>query len=185
MAVGIFEERFEGRSESNFSGSIIHIDTIGNLRNEFTDSRRYSELSPVIVGLIDGKKLKIEYARDKPSVPLLRSRIIALLNEFSQPYLAFNAPFVQAVLYHFTGEKIALTGELNRKAVESRLFAIHALNIPQYADPFADQDKLCTQAWLRGEIEKCVAHARACLLKERDIFIKRGFRKPEEIKLRK
>lgn len=183
MAVGVFEERSE--SESNFSGSIIHIDTIGNLRNEFIDSRRYSELSPVIVGLINKNKLKIEYALDKPSISLLRSRIIALINEFPKPYFAFNVAFVQAVLYHFTGEKIAIVGELNRKAFESRLFAIHALNIPQYGDPFADQDKLCTQAWLLGEIEKCVAHARACLLKERDILIKRGFRKPEEIRLRK
>lgn len=179
--MGIFEEK----SESNFSGSIIHIDTIGNLRNEFTDSRRFSELSPVIVGVIDKNKLKIEYATDKSSVPLLRSRIIVLLNESPKPYFAFNATFVQAVLYHFTGEKIAIAGELNRKPIESRLFAIHALNISQYSDPFADQDKLCAQAWFKGEIEKCVAHARACLLKERDIFIKRGSRKPDEIRLRK
>ncbi|MEM2933385.1 MAG: hypothetical protein QXL78_00510 [Methanocellales archaeon] len=181
MALEVFEER----NESNFSGSIIHIDTVGNIRNEFTNSRRYSELSPFIVGLIDRNKLKIMYALDKPSISLFRGRVIALINEFQKPYFAFNATVVQAVLYHFTGQKIDIAGELNRKAFESRLFAIHALNIPQYGDPFSDQDKLCTQAWLKGEIEKCVAHVRACLLKERDIFIKRGFRKPEEIKLRR
>jgi len=35
---------------------------------------------------------------------------------------------------------------------------------------------------LREEFDKAIAHNRACLLKERDILIKRGFRKPDELK---
>lgn len=180
-------ETFEESIESNFSGSIIHIDTVGSLRNEFSDSRRCCEVRPFIFGTIDKTRLKIEYAENRSSIPQLRDRVTALLKEISKPLYAFDAPFVQAVLFHFTGEKIAIAWELNRKTFETRLFAIHALNIPQYDDPFADQDKLCTSAWLtgNGESRKCIVHARACLLKERDILIKRGFRKLEEVRLRK
>ncbi len=177
----------EEKNESNFKGSIIHIDTTGNLRTEFQDSRQYSEVKPFVIGTIDKSKLKIEYAEDRASMAQLRSRITDLLKELEKPLYAFNAPFVQAVLFHFAEEKIEIEGELNRKTFETRLFAINALNIPQYDDPFNDQDKMCSIIWLTvsGEHQKCIAHVKACLLKERDILIKRGFRKAEEVQLRK
>jgi len=38
------------------------------------------------------------------------------------------------------------------------------------------------QAWQDEEFDKAMAHNRACLLKEKDILLKRGFRKPDELK---
>jgi len=38
-------------------------------------------------------------------------------------------------------------------------------------------------AWQAGEFDKAVAHNRACLMKERDILLKRGYRKPDGLPL--
>jgi hypothetical protein len=40
----------------------------------------------------------------------------------------------------------------------------------------------CSEAWKVGQFDKAIAHNRACLLKERDILIKRGCIKPNELK---
>ena len=56
------------------------------------------------------------------------------------------------------------------------------LGISNYDDPFYDNGYLCKIAWENGEFDRAMAHNRACLLKERDILIKRGFRKPDELK---
>jgi hypothetical protein len=37
-------------------------------------------------------------------------------------------------------------------------------------------------AWHKGEFDAAIAHNRACLLKERDILIKRSCIKPDELK---
>ena len=44
-----------------------------------------------------------------------------------------------------------------------------------------DNGKLCMEAWQKGQLEKAIAHNRSCLLKERDILLRRGFRKPNQL----
>jgi hypothetical protein len=38
-------------------------------------------------------------------------------------------------------------------------------------------------AWQNGEFDKAIAHNRACLMKERDILLRRGYRKPDGLAL--
>ncbi|NKQ39887.1 MAG: hypothetical protein HF967_10615 [Methanosarcinales archaeon] len=57
------------------------------------------------------------------------------------------------------------------------------MKISKYNDPFNGNGKLCMHAWLRGDIKNAIAHNRACLLKEKDILLKRGFREPDNLKL--
>ena len=72
--------------------------------------------------------------------------------------------------------------ELNQEKYESKSRAVSFLGIPQYNDPFNDNGLLCMNAWLKGQTEKAIAHNRSCLLKERDILLKRGTRKPDKLK---
>ena len=74
-------------------------------------------------------------------------------------------------------------GELNKEKFEAKRIAVQALKIPNYGDPFNDNGKYCMNAWLSGEIDKAIAHNRSCLLKEKDILLKRGFRKPDDLSL--
>ena len=72
-------------------------------------------------------------------------------------------------------------GELNKEKYEAKRTAVQVLNIPQYDDPFFDNGLLCMQAWEIGKTKEAIAHNRSCLLKERDILVKRGFREPEDL----
>jgi len=60
-------------------------------------------------------------------------------------------------------------------------YTVENLNIENYDDPFFDVGNECRLAWLRGEWDQCIKHNRSCLLKERDILLKRGFREPDDL----
>ena len=69
------------------------------------------------------------------------------------------------------------TGLIFKSKYEPKRNAVRRLGIGNYGDPFDGDGKKCKEAWLRGDaIDKCIEHNRACLLKERDILLKRGFR---------
>ena len=72
--------------------------------------------------------------------------------------------------------------ELNSEKFEAKRNVVQFLKIPSYEDPFSDNGLLCSQAWLDGYIDRAITHNRSCLLKERDVLLKRGFRKPDELK---
>ncbi len=72
--------------------------------------------------------------------------------------------------------------ENSKKDMNAKAKAVRDLGIPNYDDPFYDKGLWCMNAWHNGEFDKAIAHNRACLLKERDILIKRRFRKPDELK---
>ncbi|GAI48070.1 unnamed protein product, partial [marine sediment metagenome] len=86
---------------------------------------------------------------------------------------------------HQLNKRIDFDGELQRYRGESKGNARTELDIPNYGDPFNDVGKLCMTAWENGQFDSAMAHNRACLLKERDILIKRGFREPDELKFMK
>ena len=71
--------------------------------------------------------------------------------------------------------------ELNKERTEWKGTAVQELGIDNYDDPFNDRGIRCLNAWFEGEISECVTHNRACLLKERDILLKRGTREPDTI----
>lgn len=169
--------------ESTFSGTIIDIETIGSFRGEYNDSRRYKEIIPVIFGFIDNQKLNIICAKNEDSIEKLKHKIRGILPELKTPFYAFNSDFERGALFHHLLMPVEFHGELNKEKFEAKRVAVQTLKISNYADPFNDNGKACMNAWLNGEIDKAIAHNRSCLLKEKDILLKRGFRKPDDLKL--
>ena len=165
--------------ESEFEGTIIDIETIGEFCNEFKDSRKYKQIQTVIFGFIDSNVLTIHCAKRIESLEKLTNKIIQLLDELKRPFYAFNCNFEMGVLFHRLNKIILFERELNEERYESKKSAVFKLNIPQYDDPFNDNGALCMEAWLTGQIHQAIAHNRSCLLKERDILLKRGFRTPD------
>ncbi len=167
--------------KSNFKGTIIDIETIGNFSN-FSDSRRYRNVVPVIFGYINRDGISILCAKNKESIEALNQKIVEVLDTLERPFYAFNCDFESGVFFHNLNNEIIFDKELNTERFEAKKNAVSFLKIPQYDDPFFDNGRLCMESWLKGEIEKSIAHNRSCLLKERDILLKRGFRKPDELK---
>lgn len=169
---------------SDFEGTIIDLETIGEFDNRFDDSRRYINIKPVIFGYINKEVLKIICAENKSSLELEKQEVRRLLPELEKPFFAFNSIFEKGVLFHFLGTAVEF-GELNKERYENKENVIKLLGVSQYSDPFNGSGKLCMQTWLRGDLKRAMAHNRACLLKERDILLKRGFREPDELELRR
>jgi len=167
--------------KSDFKGTIIDIETIGNFCN-FSDSRRYMNIVPVIFGYINRDGLSILCAKNNDSIETLKQKIVEILDTLERPFYAFNCDFESGVFFHNLNNKIIFDKELNTERFEAKRNAVSFLRILQYDDPFFDNGKLCMESWIKGEIEKSIAHNRSCLLKERDILLKRGFRKPDELK---
>lgn len=169
---------------SEFDGTIIDIETIGKFNSRYRDTddiREYEYIQPVIFGYVDRHALTILYIRATEEINELNERVAGLISSLNKPLCAFNSIFERAVLYHGLGLELHFDGELQAVKYESKANAVSALGIPNYDDPFYDRGILCLQAWENGEFDKAIAHNRACLLKERDILLRRGFREPEEI----
>ncbi len=166
---------------SEFKGTIVDIETIGRFNRRFRDSRQYKQIIPVIFGYITHERLSIIYAENKNSISTLQNELKKIITSLERPLYAFNSSFEMGSLYHSLNQKILFERELNEKKYEAKRNAVQVLNIPQYGDPFSDNGLLCMQAWEIGKTEEAIAHNRSCLLKERDILLKRGFRKPDAL----
>ena len=169
---------------SDFEGTIIDIETIGRFNSLYrytNDVREFEYIQQVIFGSIDGRGLQILYVRDRNEIPELNHRVAAVIGGLPRPFYAFNTAFETGVLFHRLGEEHRFHGELQEAKFESKAEAVRKLGIPNYGDPFNDKGILCMHAWESGEFDKAIAHNRACLLKERDILLMRGFREPDEL----
>ena len=78
--------------------------------------------------------------------------------------------------------QIDFEGELQGEPFEKKKDAIKRLGISNYDDPFFDVGYMCMRAWSSQDFDKAIAHNRACLLKERDILLKRGYGKPGSVR---
>ena len=174
----IIEHREE--TTSDFEGTIIDIETIGEFLNQYPDSRRYKDIQLVIFGFINRQSLQIFCAKGMEAINELREKTEEIINSLERPFYAFNTDFERGVLFYELGKKIDFDGEL-QEGRESKASARSYLGIPNYDDPFYDKGILCMLAWEDGEFDKAIAHNRACLLKERDILLQRGFREPDEL----
>lgn len=166
---------------SNFEGTIIDIETVGEFLNQYPDSRRYKDIQLVIFGFINKHGLHILCAKGTDAISELKERTKDVMDSLERPFYAFNSEFERGVLFYELGKEIDFDGEL-QEIGESKARAVGELGIPNYDDPFYDRGLWCMNAWLNGEFDKAIAHNRACLLKERDILLKRGFRRPGELK---
>jgi len=177
--------------QSDFKGTIIDIESIGDFCNEYRgtipeDSRLYQNIIPVIFGYIHENGLKIHCAKNVNSIEILKNNIPQILSRLKKPFYAFNCSFEKAVLYHSCGIIVDINCELQRakkryERPESKRDAVSLLGIENYDDPFFDIGYQCMLAWEKGNTELAIKHNRSCLLKERDILLKRGFRKPDEL----
>ncbi|MFC2072165.1 hypothetical protein ACFLUU_05580 [Chloroflexota bacterium] len=165
---------------SNLEGTIIDIETVGEFRNQYPDSRRYKGIQLVIFGFINRYTLQILCAKGMKELNELRERTEKIIDSLERPFYAYNTEFERSVLFYEIGKEIDFDRELQEDR-ESKANACSYLGIPNYDDPFYDYGYLCMKAWEAGEFDRAIAHNRACLLKERDILIKRGFRKPDEL----
>ena len=170
---------------SDFEGTIIDFETVGEFNGRYRgthDSREYQYMQQVIFGFINRQGLHISCAKGMEAITELNEKAEKLIDLLQRPFYAFQSEFERGVFFHQLGKRIDFDGELQRYRGESKGNARAELDIPNYDDPFYDKGILCMQAWENGEFDKAMAHNRACLLKERDILIKRGFRKPDELR---
>ena len=183
-------EHKEITPSGSFKGTIIDIETIGEFtRNRsyttFNDSRQCENLQQVIFGQINDKELQIFCAKDREAIEELKSQTEQILNSLERPFYAFNTNFESSVWFHHIGITINFDGELQEFKFESKAAAKMSLAIPNYDDPFHDVGRLCMEAWHSKEFDKAIAHNRACLLKERDILLKRDYREPDKVNFNK
>lgn len=171
--------------ESTFDGTIIDIETIGEFCREYQDSRLYRNLAPVIFGYLNKDSLNIYCAKKPSSLKKLQKIVVKILPKLERPFYAFNCCFETGVLFHAYDIEILFDHELNEEKWKSKRKAVQKLNIGNYDDPFYGVGRKCKEKWEKGDIEKSIAHNRSCLLKERDIFFKRGYRNPDELILYK
>jgi len=171
-------EEYSEVNDCSFRGTIIDIETIGSFSRGFKDSRQYSKIQQVIFGYINKEELRILTAQKAEDISRLNEIVSFLLHDLEKPFHAFNCDFEMGVLFHNLKARHLFERELNKEKYEAKKKAVSELGIQQYNDPFNDNGLLCMQAWQNGEIGKAMAHNRSCLLKERDILLKRGFREP-------
>jgi len=170
---------------SVFDGTIIDIETIGEFCREYSDSRLYKYIVPIIFGYIDKGGLNIYCAKSHDSLDTLRGKVSGILPILKRPFSAFNCCFEVGVLHHAWGVELPFDRELNKEKYEPKYEIRCNLGISNYNDPFNDIGRLCKEAWERGDINNAIAHNRSCLLKERDVMLKRGYRDPDIINLYK
>jgi hypothetical protein len=168
---------------SNFEGTIIDIETIGKFNKSVSsnDSRRYMYIKQVIFGYIQKDHIHIHCAEGENAIEKLRHNTIEILNNIENPIYAFNCDFERGVWFHHLGVEIEFNGELKEEKYEKKANAVKILKIPNYDDPFCDRGDLCLIAWEKGDYKNAIAHNRACLLKERDILLKRQYRVPDRL----
>lgn len=169
-------------NDSNFKGTIIDIETIGKFNRLYKyDSRQYGEMIQFILGYINKEHIHIYCAEDMSEVRQLNDVTKSIIESLSRPFYAFNCEFESGVWFHRIGITIHFDGELNKEKYEPKKDAVRVLGIPNYDDPFFDDGYKCIQAWEKGALDEAILHNRACLLKERDILLKRGYREPDEL----
>ena len=170
--------------ESEFQGTVIDMETIGPFNYGYydDDSRRYKDIQLVIFGCINKHALQILCAEGKGSIDELREEVRNVIDGLERPFYAFNSGFERGVLFHNLDMEIDFDGELQERPKETKARARGELDIPNYDDPIFDNGYRCMIEWEKGEFDNAIAHNRACLLKERDILLKRKFRRPWELR---
>jgi len=169
---------------SDFVGTVIDIETIGEFNKLYrytNDSRQYQHIQQVIFGSINSRALHIFCAKGMEAISELKGKTEGILDSLERPFYAFQSDFERGVFFHHLGKKVNFDGEL-QKGRESKRVVVRDLGILNYDDPFYDKGLWCMDAWLKGDFSAAIAHNRACLLKERDILLRRGCSTPDELK---
>ncbi len=101
---------------SNFEGTIIDIETIGEfLQCNTYDSRRYKDIQLVIFGFINRHALHIFCAKGIEAINELRETAEKIIDSLERPFYAFNSEFERGVLFYALGKEIDFDGELQER----------------------------------------------------------------------
>jgi len=175
--------KYEESIKPPIQGTIIDIESIGDFNNHYPDddSRQYSDIQPVIFGYLSEGILVIYCAENKDEKSCLIQQIKDEFQQLPSPYYAFNSRFERGVLFHSCDMIINFECELNMMSREKKKYTVQSLGIDNYDDPFYDNGYQCLISWENGDIESAIKHNRSCLLKEREILRKRGFREPDKM----
>ena len=128
--------------------------------------------------------MKILCAKREEAIIELKKKTKQITQSLEKPFFSYNCCFEMGVLFHSCGLEIEFDGDLMKEKVagvkwENKREACVELNISNYDDPFNGNGRECSSAWLNGEWKKAINHNRSCLLTERDILLRRGYRKPD------
>ncbi len=176
------------KNQYPFEGTIIDLETIGSFCRGYYDSRCYQKIIPTIFGYINKDSLNIFCAKTKESLDILKEKIAEIVPQLEAPFYAYNCSFERGVLFHYCGLDLNFDGDLMKKKVpgikwERKEEAVVNLKIPKHGDPFHGDGYKCMLAWQNGDLDSAIKHNRSCLLKERDILLRRGHRSPEHLHL--
>ena len=155
----------------SINGTIIDFEFIGEFQ-KFLDYRAYINIYPVIFGTLNTNMIKIFYVKDEEDIPELLEVMNQELKSLSRPFWAFYKQCEQGIIYNRLGIPYEFW-ELNEWKFESKRSAEKKYDIPNFDDPFHGDGKLVWKAWEEGNIDDCVKHNRACLLKEAEIWKRR------------
>ena len=82
---------------SDFEGTIIDVETIGEFLNHYPDSRRYKNIQLVIFGFINSCTLKILCANGLEAIDELGERTSKIIDTLEKPFYAFNSAFERGI----------------------------------------------------------------------------------------
>jgi len=149
-------------------GTIIDFETIGTFDKRYLDHRALYDIHPIIFGFITHNGMHIHYVTDEEDTQELCQCIEEGLDRLPRPLFAFNKSFEQGVIYNRLQKHVKFW-ELNAWKFESKRTAEKVLGIPNFDDPFNGNGRLVVENFPHN-INDCVKHNRACLLKEREIW---------------
>ena len=163
---------------SDFNGTIIDIEFIGSFDRFYSidDVRRYADTKLIIFGFMNKEFLHIHCAKGMEGIAALNAKTREIIGGLKRPLLAFHCAVTSGVLFHALGFKPFFSGELGTGSTERKADVVKELNISNYDDPFFGDGFACSKAWMNSQFSEAIAHNRACLLKERDILIKRHYK---------
>lgn len=158
-------------------GTIIDFETVGVLQDWYKDTRRYEKVRPYLLGFLNGNRIVQKYVEKSERIHLLADfmKNLGVSDLFASPNFAFNTEFETGVFYCAAGRRFLFDGELQRVKYEKKEAVVSSFGLKTYDDPFNGSGYECLKAFEGGNVDDCLKHNQACLLKERDILHRRGF----------
>jgi len=121
---------------SDFKGTIIDIETIGDFNGRYRntgDWREYEGIQQVIFGYVNSQYLQILWVKQKEEIAELNDRVAKIIDTLEKPFYAFNTAFEKNVLTCQLGRAVNVECELQREKFESKSNAVRELRIPATA----------------------------------------------------
>lgn len=158
-------------------GTIVDLETIGPIHDERSGTEKYEQVRPYLLGTLTAKGISQIYATSTNAFPSLFEFMATqwIPNFLSNPLYAYNTGFEYGVIWSSTRVFVEGFREIKVDSLGKEA-AVKKYKLDAYDDPFPGAGIRCMEEFQRGNIEPCLAHNRACLLKERDLLLLRGYK---------